>query len=104
MNAILSAMALVKHYGDKYPIDIYWEKSKECYADFDELFQPIMCENITFYKLEKFYLQPNRRENLHIPHYMRKFIFDKNLDGNEIRNVDFEKVTMGGGKYLHRHC
>ena len=50
MNAILSAIALVKHYGDKYPINIYWEKSKECYADFDELFLPITCENVTFNK------------------------------------------------------
>ena len=94
MNAILSALAFVEEYRDKYPVHVYWEKSKECYADFDELFKPIVYENITFSKLRKFYLQSNRK-NLSIPYHMRKLFFDKTLDGNDIRDADFEKA-MGG--------
>lgn len=95
MNTILSAMSFVKEYGDKYPVHIFWEKSKECFADFEELFRPIVKEHITFNKLTKFWMQPNRRENLHIPFYMRKFIYDKEFTGNDIRNVDFESAIGG---------
>ena len=56
MNAILSAIAVVRNFGDKYIFNIYWRKSHDCYADFSQLFFPIKEDNIRIVKLNKFYL------------------------------------------------
>ena len=61
MNAILSAIALNQHY--HYPINIYWEKTSDCCAEYTDLFQPIEIEDITISSLHKFYLKPGGKNN-----------------------------------------
>lgn len=85
INAIVSAFALC-HKEPQISIDIFWEKNKECYADFTDLFLPIENNQIHIYPLTQFYLKPARKRNLFIPAYLRKIYFDNTYSGSKISN------------------
>lgn len=97
INAIISAFALC----DNHPwvnINIYWEKSRECRADFTDLFQPIDTKNIRMYKLKKFALLPGRKDNFFLPRFFRALSFEKQYDGREISNLPLDKWLYGKSK------
>lgn len=97
INAIVSAFAFDNKYPD-IPIKIYWEKSKDCYADFNDLFLPIDTNNIKLLPLKHFILRPAKKSNLYIPKLMRKFIFDSEYNGSEISNLECESWMFGKEK------
>lgn len=96
MNAILSAIALNQHY--HYPINIYWEKTSDCCAEYTDLFQPIEIEDITISSLHKFYLKPGGKNNLFIPNNWRSMLFDASYKGNKILDMDFNNLIKGKDK------
>lgn len=71
LNAITSGILYQKYHKDAQ-LYIYWEKSKECYAHFTDLFEPLDCIEIK--PLRKFYLKPGRKKNLYIPDILKRFI------------------------------
>ena len=66
INTILNAIALHDKYND-YNIKIFWEKNKDCYADFYELFIPLSINGISLKPLTHIYLKPECKSNLYIP-------------------------------------
>ena len=72
LNAITSGILYQKYHKDAQ-LYIYWEKSKECYAHFTDLFEPLDCIEIK--PLRKFYLKPGRKKNLYIPDILKKIYF-----------------------------
>ena len=99
MNAIISAFAFNIKYPN-VPIKIYWVKSKDCFADFGDLFLPIDTETIKLYPLERFILRPAKKSNLYIPMLMRKFIYNAEYNGSEISNLKCE-LWMHGKKNVY---
>lgn len=97
INAIISAFAFCNKYPD-IPIKIYWEKSKDCYADFDDLFLPVDTNNIKLLPLKQFILRPAKKTNLYIPRLMRKFMYDAEYDGGKISNLECESWMSGKEK------
>lgn len=92
LNAITSGILYQKYHKDAQ-LYIYWEKSKECYAHFTDLFEPLDCIEIK--PLRKFYLKPGRKKNLYIPDILKKIYFDAYYNGNTINRNNFEKLTTG---------
>ena len=89
MNAILSAIAVVHKFKERYNFSIYWHKNRECYADFDELFLPIKENYMTIGKLSKYYLIGGGKRYLYFPQTIRKFMFDASFNGSEVFDLDF---------------
>lgn len=94
INAIVSAFALCEARPD-VRINIYWEKLKDCYANFDDLFQPIDTDRIKLYPLKKFSLCPARKRNLYIPFILRKSSYENQYNGGEIYNSPLEEWIDG---------
>lgn len=86
MNTIISAFAL-NYNNPQISIDIFWERNKECYANFTDLFLPIVNNQIHIFPLTKFYLKPARKHNLFITKIIRKKIFDYDYNGSQISNL-----------------
>lgn len=84
MNAIMSALSYQKKTGIKPTI--FWEKTSDCCAWFDELFEPI--PSLEIGRLNDFYLKPSEKRNLYLPSLIRTFIFDKSFQGEKISNED----------------
>ena len=82
MNAIMSALALQNKTNIK--TSIFWEKTKDCCAWYDELFEPIPSLQIN--RLQHYYLKPSSKKNLFLPSLLRLFLFDKTYKGIAISN------------------
>lgn len=95
MNAILSAIALIEHTGGGYKVDVYWERHEECGAHFDQLFQPIECENLSVNRVRSISVAHSRKRNLYFPNFIRRFVFDASFHGWDIRDKDFEALMRG---------
>lgn len=85
LNAILSAIALKN--SKQIEIELFWEESKECFAWFDNLFEPI--KDCQVKRLTNFYLKPSSKSNLFLPSLLRKFKFDASFQGQKISNSKF---------------
>lgn len=97
LNAILSAVALLKKIGGgKIELRVYWEKTHDCHAWFDELFQPDICEGIRVERACRLYLRHSRKRNLYIPNILRRIMFDASYLGTDMRDKDF--VALVGSK------
>lgn len=72
INAMLNAIAIAKSksLGQSLSLQIYWQKTNDCAAYFDELFQPI--SGIDVQRLSKLSLKPANKKNLYIPSMLRK--------------------------------
>lgn len=92
MNTILSAIALNQANNFKYEINIYWEKSHDCYVHFDELFEPLQIKNITIHPLKDFHLKSGGKRTLFLPNLFRIFKFDASYNGNKISNLHIEEL------------
>lgn len=102
INAVLSGIAVHNKYG--YPVHIFWEKTKDCYAEFGDLFQPFDINGITISSLQKFYLKPGKKKNLFIPNIIRRTKFDASYDGNRIYDKDFQALVHNNKKiYIESH-
>lgn len=102
INAILSAVAVHKIYGTS--IRIFWEKTTDCHAEYDELFEPLQIEGIRVDSLRKFHFKPGGKKYFYIPDLLRKFIFDASFDGNTTQNCDFSELSRGRNKiYVHSY-
>lgn len=100
MNAIMSALAFQNKTNIK--TSIFWEKTKDCSAWFDELFEPIPTLQIN--RLLHYYLKPSSKRNLFLPSLLRLFIFDKAYDGVTIsnQNILLEGKDLGN-VYISSH-
>lgn len=81
MNAILCAIVSYEQY--RIPTDIYWEKTNDCYAEFNDLFEPLNNTDLIVQPLKKFYLKPGGKKHLFLPNLIRNFIFDVSYNGNK---------------------
>lgn len=103
MRAIASGVNVAKKIG--YPISVYWNVNKDCYAAFSDLFQPVLVEGVTVkpYTRFDFYLALDRKRNFYIPGVVRNFIFDKQivdgkcLDETEIEELQGRIYIISGG-------
>lgn len=84
MNSIISAILLKRE--KNVSISVYWQNSRDCKADFLDLFQPI--PEIEIIPLDSFILKPNSRRNLHLPGIIRSVVFDRQFDGMKISDDD----------------
>lgn len=98
INAILCALALQKEL--QWKINVYWQKSKDCCADFSELFMPI--PNVSVQPLTKWTYLPGSKRNLFLPYLFRLFSFDLCLDGNKSTYIDIkDKLLTAQEIYIH---
>lgn len=81
MNAILCAIAVQREYNCK--VEVYWEKTRDCFADFTDLFKEPKIRNLDIRKLEHFFLKPATKRNLYLPKLLRIGSFDLDLNGNK---------------------
>lgn len=97
INAIISGFALSKIHPE-INIDIYWEKSKDCFADFSDLFLPIDTENIKMHPLKRFYLLPASKKNLFLPSLFRSLLFNGQYSSGTISNLPLDEWLTGKHK------
>ena len=77
MRTLASAISYIRN--NKFTESKYlWERNKDCYAFFDELFQDIKGGEIC--RVSNFYLKESNKRTLFIPRLCRKFIFDIEID------------------------
>lgn len=83
MRAMASCVYISTKMG--CPITVHWNKNKECYADFSDLFRPVMVEGVSVkpYASHDFYLALARKRNLYVPGLIRQFIFDEQIVENK---------------------
>lgn len=86
INAMMHAITLSDAFD--YEIDIFWEKTSDCSAEFTDLFMPIDTERVNVYKLNRFYLKPACRRNFFITNFFRKFHFDGSYTGAQLSGTD----------------
>lgn len=100
MRAIASGIYISKKLG--CPISVHWNKNSECFADFTELFQPILAENVSVkpYRRSDFYLSLDRKRNIYIPGIIRHFIFDKQIVGKGECMDDSKIENLQGRIYM----
>lgn len=98
MNAILCAIALKKTLD--WDIQVYWENTKDCKVDFQDLFLPI--EGISVNRLLNFWMKPGTKKNLYIPYIIRKLYFDLCLDGNKSTFKDITPMLLKK-KHIYIH-
>ena len=92
LNAITSGILYQKYHKDAQ-LYIYWEKSKECYAHFTDLFEPLDCIEI---KTTPKVLSQARQEKESIhSRYIKKIYLYAYYNGNTINRNNFEKLTTG---------
>lgn len=102
INAILSAVAVHKIY--RTPIRIFWGKTADCHAAYDELFEPMQIDGLTVAPLQQFMLKPGGKKYLCLPNLLRKFTFDAAYNGNDTSNCDFSELSQGKDKiYIHSY-
>lgn len=89
INAMMCAFSLV---GKVDSLTVYWEKSRDCYADFDDLFLPLPPPVSKVQTLKSFILKPAARRNLFLPKIMRHFRFSASLDGGMISAYTWEQI------------
>lgn len=82
MRAMASSVAIAPKKG--CPIVVYWDKNRDCYADFSELFQPVRVEglSVTLNNQVGFKLKLARKRNLYLPGFIRWFTFQRQIDDN----------------------
>jgi hypothetical protein len=91
---------------------IRWAKNRDCFADFDELFQPVTLSNITVSPISPFQLHfaVSRKKNLYLPGLIRKFMYDaqwvwtkEQLDDAVFQEVKAQKMVVISGYSLTAH-
>lgn len=85
LDAVMFGIALLKKYrlgGGK--IRVLWEKTHDCSAYYDELFEPIALDGIRVERPEAFHLRHSRPRNLRLPSLLRRLTFDKCYDGGSL--------------------
>ena len=85
LNVISSALALVAQ--TDHEVTVFWEQSWDCYARWDQLFQPL--EGVRVVPLEAFYLKRRGWKWLGLPMFLRLFLFDHSYKARKIWNDDF---------------
>lgn len=90
LNAIICSLAIMRD--SKFPIKIYWEKTKDCYANFGDLFQQLEWKynglSVEVEDLQHFYLKPAVRTNLYLPYYLRKLKGFREINNGESHTFD----------------
>lgn len=87
------------------PISVYWNENRECFADFSDLFKPVLVDDVSVkpYSRSDFYLALDRKRNFYIPGIIRNFIFDKQIvdskcmDDSEIEKLQGHIYIISGG-------
>ena len=103
MRAMASGVYVARKLG--CPVSVYWNKNRECFAGFSDLFQPVLVDGVSVksYSLSDFYLALDRKRNLYIPGVIRNFIFDKQIvdckcmDDREIEKLQGRIYMISGG-------
>ncbi len=90
INAITSAICY-KEKRENIDLQLYWEKTPECYADFSDLFNPL--EDYKIERINKFYLLPRRKRNLYLSDILKKFIFDGIYYNAPYGRMNFDSVV-----------
>ncbi|WP_321424548.1 hypothetical protein [uncultured Bacteroides sp.] len=93
INVLRSAIGLVEHCHN-VKIKIYWQKTHDCCANFEDLFEPIsdniLVGNITMNKLKSIFLIPPYRWTFGLTPKFRKIFFDAEFRGSTISNDTIE--------------
>ena len=103
MRAMASSVYIAIKLG--CPISVYWNENRECFADFSDLFQPIIVDGVSVkpHSRSDFYLELARKRNFYIPDIIRKFTFDKQIveskcmDDSEIEKLQGHIFIISGG-------
>jgi hypothetical protein len=110
MRAVASAVRLCQNIGAK--LHIYWRKSPECSADFEELFEPISLPFVYIHRFKawQFYLRPSLNRNLHLPGVVRSLRYDCSLlvesdclDNDLSDSLVGERIYICSGHSLAQH-
>lgn len=100
LNAILCAIRLQEELD--WDITILWDKNKDCYAQFNDLFEPI--EGIKVLPLENYRYKPATLRNLFIPYILRCREFDLCLDGSKSTFKDITPIlSQASNIYIHSY-
>lgn len=90
INCIMSAWELLEHY--EAEIDIYWENTPDCAADFNDLFMPISRNHLTMHNTTPFHLKAPSKRNLFVPTLIRHALFNHQYSGSEFDRLDLDDV------------
>lgn len=95
INVLSCAIAFQR--ATKQNVTVFWEKTDDCYAWFDELFLPI--DGLRVERLKNFYMKSPGKAELWIPRLLRKFVYDKTFKARKlIENTNFADECSGEGK------
>lgn len=75
LRVVLSSLTVARQATD-YRIRVEWGIGRECHAAFNDLFQPIIEEKFNIAP-RKWWNTPQSWHNLHIPTFLRHFIYSK---------------------------
>ncbi|MFT3748752.1 MAG: hypothetical protein QM768_10565 [Agriterribacter sp.] len=102
MRAISSGIYIAKKLGAS--ANIYWKREKNCYAQFNDLFNPIPVPGVRVTEISGFNLSLLRstKKNLYIPSLLRRFIYNTQLTNFNIKTDGdiFSKLMPDGSIYL----
>ena len=85
LNMIENALTLKRMRPD-YEMHVYWKKSDDCCAWFDELFEPVPGMEIS--RQKAFYLIHKGKYFLWLPELIRKFKFDASVKCRKVAKTD----------------
>lgn len=98
IRVVLSAYHLAPTF--PLPVCVEWGRDGDCYARFDELFQPLCGENFSIANRAWLNLYDTRR-NLHLPGMLRRFVYDRqHPQFNPLREGDLTDF-VGGRKRVY---
>ena len=92
ISAVMSALYLADYYSNKFNVEVFWEKSAECKAYFDELFEPIKRSNFRIQRLSLNYFIYSRR----LPKIIKQLYF------NEVYHGTTNDTILTSGKHSRK--
>ncbi|MBQ0049925.1 MAG: hypothetical protein KBT12_06805 [Bacteroidales bacterium] len=84
INVLANALAL--QTVAQHEITLFWDKTWDCRAWFDELFLPI--EGLRVQRLSKFYMKSPGKRQLWLPRLLRSFVYDKCYKARRIHDSE----------------
>lgn len=104
MRAIASGIYISQQLNTK--ATIYWNKTTDCYANFSDLFKPIILKNVCLEENHSFLFKLPRKQNLYLPKLFQKVVFDQcvyNFNKNKNGNI-FDTINTKTSKILFLTC
>lgn len=88
--------------GGGYYVDIYWQRHEECWAHYDDLFEPYTAQGVAIHRVDRslglwtmLSVTHSRPRNLRLPDLIRRIAFDASYHGRDIRYSDINTLTAG---------